>query len=120
MDENNDMDMSSMYSGSSGTSLSSSLQLQSTKQQGYGSYMSNGNIDDGTDEGSNDDDDDDDNEQEGAYGDNILSLQSSLAATGGIAFGNGNSNSNSNGNPGVFHLPIRKPRAFSISSTGSW
>ena len=110
IDESNDMDMSSIYSKSSGTSLASSLQLANGKHD-FGSYMSEGYVY-GTEEGS---DFDDENESVYANGVSIGHGSSSNSSSSGMA-----PTAAGSGNNGVAFLPVRKPRAFSIGSTGSW
>ena len=103
-DDGRDMDMSSIYSKSSGTSIASSMQLTNGKQE-FGSYMSDGNVD-GIEEISDYDD-----EHESVYAHGI--------STGINNIGNGNAVT-LHASPAGSFLPVRKPRAFSISSTGSW
>ena len=108
MEDSNDMDLSSIYSKSSGTSQSSSLQLVNGKQD-FGSYVSDGYID-GTEEGSDFDDENESFYVNGVHAANSGSLGNEIGspAVAGSTLQNGT------------FLPVRKPRAFSISSTGSW
>ena len=105
------MDMSSIYSKSSGTSIASSMQLTNGKQE-FGSYMSDGNVD-GVEEISDYDD-----EHESIYAHGISTGINNIGSSNAVASLHTSPASGSIAN-GSF-LPVRKPRAFSISSTGSW
>ena len=114
VDDGNDMDTSSIYSKSSGTSLASSLQLANGKQE-FGSYMSDGMYVDGTEDGSDYDD-----EHESVYANGVGSGNDTSISGNAMSSSHASSSASGPIANGVAFLPIRKPRAFSISSTGSW